>query len=312
MTPGRVGAPGGGAWAVIVGPTAAGKSALALALAGARGLALLSADSRQLYHGFDIGTAKPSAAERDAVPHYGVDVLEPGARASAHQWAEWARTWAAAAWGGGTPPLVVGGTGLYVRALVAPLAEVPALEPAPRAALAAWLDRLPAAELRRWCERLDPPRAALGRTQWLRAVETALLAGTRLSAALAQGVAPEAPARYLLVDPGPALAERIAARVRAMVAAGWVDEVRALAARVPAEAPAWKASGYGVLRAHVEGALALEAAVERVVIETRQYAKRQRTWFRHQLPADRVTVLDPGAPGAFAKALAWWDAGRDG
>jgi len=91
-----------------------------------------------------------------------------------------------------------------------------------------------------------------------------------------------------------------------------VDEVRALAARVPAEAPAWKASGYGVLRAHVEGALALEAAVERVVIETRQYAKRQRTWFRHQLPPDRVTVLDPGAPGALARALAWWDAGRHG
>ena len=96
MTDG-VPSPDGRPWPVVVGPTAAGKSALALALARARGLALLSADSRQLYRGFDIGTAKPSPAEQLAVPHFGVDVLEPTARASAHDWAVWARAWAAAA-----------------------------------------------------------------------------------------------------------------------------------------------------------------------------------------------------------------------
>jgi tRNA dimethylallyltransferase len=313
MTDG-VAAPIGRPWQVVVGPTAAGKSALALALARERGLALLSADSRQLYRGFDIGTAKPSAAERLAVPHFGVDVLAPTERASAHDWAGWARAWAAAAWRGGTPPLVVGGTGLYVRALVTPLAAVPALDPAHRALLGAWLDRMPAPELHRWCRRLDPPRAALGRTQWLRAVETALLAGVRLSDALPAepGDAGGEPARYLLVDPGPVLAERIEARVHRMVAAGWMEEVRGLARHLPAEAPAWQASGYGVLRAHVEGIISLEAAVEQVVIRTRQLAKRQRTWFRHQLPPGQVTRLDPDAPDALARALAWWDAGAGG
>lgn len=299
-------------WSIIVGPTAAGKSALAMAVARARGLALLSADSRQLYRGFDIGTAKPGAEDRRAVPHHGIDVLDPEQRASAHAWADGAHEWARLAEACGTPPLVVGGTGLYVRALVRPLDPVPALEPAARAALARWLEALPADELARWCQRLDPARAGLGRTQRLRAVETALLAGVRLSGALGQVPAAEAPARYLLVDPGPVLAARIEARVRAMLDAGWVDEVRALAARVPPDAPAWKASGYGVLRAHVAGTLSREAAVQRIVIETRQYAKRQRTWFRHQLPTDRVTLLDPDAPDAVARAVAWWDAGAEG
>lgn len=299
-------------WQVVLGPTAAGKSALAMAMARARGLALISADSRQLYRGFDIGTAKPSVADREAVPHDGLDVLAPTERASAHAWAEWTRGWSARARDRGTPPLIVGGTGLYVRALVTPLAPVPLLDPAHRAQLAVWLERLSAAELRRWCLRLDPSRAALGRTQWLRAVETALLAGTQLSLALASGAAAEgAPARYLLVDPGAALAERIESRVRAMMAAGWVQEVRALAAGVPADAPAWKASGYGALRALVAGALSEEEAVQQVIIATRQYAKRQRTWFRHQLPPDRVTRLDPTAPDALARALAWWDAGAE-
>ena len=300
-------------WAVIVGPTGAGKSALALALAEARGLALVSADSRQLYRGFDVGTAKPTAAEQRAVPHYGLDVLDPTARASAHQWADWARRWAREATQAGTPPLVVGGTGLYVRALVQPLAAVPALEEGRRARLEAWMATLPAEALHRWCQRLDPARASLGRTQWMRAVETALLTGSRLSVHLtASGPAvPPTRVRYLLVDPGPALAGRLEARVRAMLAAGWLEEVRALAALLPPEAPAWKASGYGVLRDHVAGTLTLEAAVERVVIETRQYAKRQRTWFRHQLPAEAVTRVDPLALGAAAEALAWWDAGGE-
>jgi tRNA dimethylallyltransferase len=298
-------------WSVVVGPTGAGKSALALALAAARGLALVSADSRQLYRGFDIGTAKPTPAEQRAVPHYGLDAVDPTARASAHQWADWARQWARAAAQAGTPPLVVGGTGLYVRALVQPLADVPPLEEGRRARLAAWMETLPAEALHRWCRRLDPARASLGRTQWLRAVETALLTGARLSEHLtaAAPAVPPSSVRYLLLDPGPALASRLEARVRAMLAAGWLEEVRALAARVPQDAPAWKASGYGVLRDHVAGTLSLEAAVERVVIETRQYAKRQRTWFRHQLPGEAVTRVDPLAPGAVAEALAWWDAG---
>jgi tRNA dimethylallyltransferase len=294
----------------IVGPTAAGKSALAMALAERHGLAIVSADSRQVYRGFDIGTAKPSPADRARVPHYGLDVVDPTARYSAHRWAEAADAWIEAAMRADTPPLVVGGTGLYLRALVQPLDAVPPLDAARRAALEPWLAALPREELVRWCQRLDPERAHLGRTQLLRAVETALLAGVRLSAALHQTALPPRPVRYLVVDPGPVLAARIERRVHEMLAAGFLDEVARLRQALPPEAPAWNASGYGVLREHLEGVRTRVEAVERVIIETRQYAKRQRTWFRHQLPAASVTHVDPLSPEALAVAEAWWIAAR--
>ena len=302
---------------IIVGPTAAGKSALAMHLARTRGLAIVSADSRQVYQGFDIGTAKPSRADREAIPHYGVDVVPPTVRYSAHLWAADALRWCDEAVTAGTPPLIVGGTGLYVKALVSPLDAVPTLDPDRREALAAWLGASTLDELTRWCRRLDPARAHLGRTQLLRAVETALLAGTRLSDALrssheaaADDVSTAAPVRYLVVDPGPVLAERIAHRVHQMIADGFVQEVERLRQSIAHDAPAWSASGYRVVRDALEGpggARALEAAIERVIIETRQYAKRQRTWFRHQLPAPQVTRIDPGATDALDQALAWWD-----
>jgi len=302
---------------IIVGPTAAGKSALAMHLARARGLAIVSADSRQVYQGFDIGTAKPSPADREAIPHYGVDVVPPTVRYSAHRWAADALCWCDEAVTAGTPPLIVGGTGLYVKALVSPLDAVPVLDPDRRDALAAWLAACTLDELTRWCRRLDPARAHLGRTQLLRAVETALLAGTRLSDALQSSheaasadVSTAASVRYLVVDPGPVLAERIAHRVHQMIADGFVQEVERLRQSIAYDAPAWSASGYRVVRDALEGPggeRALDAAIERVIIETRQYAKRQRTWFRHQLPAQQVTRIDPNAPDALDQALAWWD-----
>lgn len=299
---------------VIVGPTAAGKSALAMHLARMRGLAIVSADSRQVYQGFDIGTAKPSLADRQAIPHFGVDVVPPTDRYSAHRWAADAARWCDDAVAAGTPPVIVGGTGLYVKALVSPLDAVPTLDPDRRDALAAWLHGCTLDELTRWCRRLDPARAHLGRTQLLRAIETALLAGTRLSDALGKGNAPDvstsASVRYLLVDPGPVLAERIAHRVHQMIADGFVQEVERLRRTIAHDAPAWSASGYRVVRDALEGEggpRARDAALERVIIETRQYAKRQRTWFRHQLPAEQVTRIVPDAPDALDQALAWWD-----
>ncbi len=311
---------------IIVGPTAAGKSALAMHLATARGLAIVSADSRQVYQGFDTGTAKPSLADRQAIPHYGVDVVPPTVRYSAHRWAVDAVRWCGEAATAGAPPVIVGGTGLYVKALVSPLDAVPSLDPHRREALAAWLAAAPLNELTRWCQRLDPARAHLGRTQLLRAIETALLAGTRLSEALRTGhdsdamsepptpssreASTSAATRYLVVDPGPVLVERIAHRVHQMIADGFVQEVEQLRRTIDYDAPAWSASGYRVVREALDGAggtRALNAAIERVIIETRQYAKRQRTWFRHQLPASQVTRIDPGAPNALDQALAWWD-----
>lgn len=295
----------------IVGPTAAGKSAVAMQLAQQFGLAIISADSRQVYRGFDVGTAKPTAAERALVPHYGIDVADPAERYSAHRWAESAHVWRRDAEATGRAPLIVGGTGLYVRALVEPLDAVPALDVDRRAALAPFLDALSMPELERWCTRLDPARAPLGRTQRLRAIETALLSGRRLSDSLRPSDAGAARtssirARYLVVDPGPILATRIEQRVHHMLQAGWEEEITRLMTITAHDAPAWKASGYAVLREAVEGRMSRAAAIERVIIETRQYAKRQRTWFRHQLPAAQVTSLNPLAPDAMQQAMRWW------
>lgn len=293
---------------IICGPTAAGKSAVALALAERYGATIISADSRQIYRGFDIGTAKPSAAERARVPHRGIDVADPEERYSAARWADGASGWISAARAEGRAPVIVGGTGLYLRALVAPLFEEPALEPSRRAALAAQLHALTVAELRAWCSRVDPPLAGLGRSQLLRAIEIATLTGERLSDLHGREArAAVHTARYLVVDPGPSLAGRIEARVDAMLAAGWANEVRVLERSVSAMAPAWKASGYRWVREMVGGRIDPARARERIVIETRQYAKRQRTWFRHQLPPDRTTRVSPDDVQFTRIAEQWWE-----
>lgn len=292
---------------VICGPTAAGKSALGLTLAERFGGTIISADSRQIYRGFDIGTAKPTRAERDRVPHRGIDVADPVERYSAARWALGATAWIDEARGAGRVPVVVGGTGLYIRALVSGLFEEPPLDPVHRAALAGALADRSVDELRRWCAALDPALAHLGRTQLLRAIEIATLTGQRLSdlqRTTARAV-PQA-VRYLVVDPGPVLAARIESRVDAMLAGGWIEEVQRLSTRVPAEAPAWKASGYGWVQALVNGEVDRETARARIIIETRQYAKRQRTWFRHQLPAGHTTRLSPEDPQFARIAERWW------
>jgi tRNA dimethylallyltransferase len=297
---------------IICGPTAAGKSAVAMELAEAFDAAIVSADSRQIYCDFDIGTAKPGAADCARVTHYGIDVIEPGERYSAARWVADADEWIECACEIEKAPLIVGGTGLYIKAMVEPLFTAPEIDAARRARLEQQLEGLSVADLRRWCEELDPQRAHLGRTQLLRAVETALLSGSRISDLQARDKVASAPdasvgAVYLLVDPGPVLAQRIERRVDEMFAAGWAEEVRELADSVADDAPAWKASGYGVMRDHVEGRIDLSSARERIIIETRQYAKRQRTWFRHQLPTAAVTTLNPDDSHSAALAREWWE-----
>ena len=292
---------------VVCGPTAAGKTRLALWLAERTDVTIVSADSRQLYRGFDIGTAKPTPAERRAVPHCGIDVLDPTQRASAAWWADQADAWIRDVRAQGRIPLVVGGTGLYLRALFGVLFEEPPLDHLRRDALQRELSAYSTDTLRRWVGELDPPRAALGRTQLLRAVEIALLSGRRVSDLHRERQRPARwSARYLVVDPGPELATRIETRVEAMMQEGWRDEVRRLVAEVPADAPAWNAAGYRTIRLLERGELTERDAVQRVVVETRQYAKRQRTWFGHQLAADDVTRLDPRDSEWEARALSWW------
>jgi tRNA dimethylallyltransferase len=292
---------------IVTGPTGAGKSALALGLAARHGLTIVSADSRQVYRGFDIGTAKPTAAERASVPHEGIDVAEPTERWDAARWAARAADWVATARAGGRDALVVGGTGLWLRALVTPLADLPPMDPAGRRALAAELSGVPTETLRAEVRERDPARAHLGRAQLLRAIEVARLTGTRISDWHAVGRAKaRRGARWLVLDPGAGLQERLRRRIAAMFDAGWADEVRALEARVPLEAPAWNACGYQAVRDLVAGRLSAGEAAARVLVATRQYAKRQRTWFRNQLDDEpAVRRVDPGDAAAVAAAAAW-------
>lgn len=296
---------------VICGPTAAGKSSIAMLLAEEFNAAIVSADSRQIYCYFNIGTAKPTREECARATHYGVDVAEPIERYSAARWASEALEWIECAGELEKTPVVVGGTGLYIRALVEPLFNAPELDPIARSQLEEELTTKSLADLRRWCEVLDPQRAHLGRTQLLRAIETALLAGARMSelhdAHKRATTVNEVEPVYLIVDPGDALASQIENRVDQMLARGWVDEVRQLMNRVPPDAPAWKASGYSAIREHVEGKTDLSTTRQRIIIETRQYAKRQRTWFRHQLPESAVTNLNPLDSQAIAVAREWWE-----
>ena len=295
--------------AIICGPTAAGKSAIAMALAERTGALLISADSRQVYRRFDIGTAKPSVADRRAVEHFGIDIVDPTERYSAALWAESAAGWLQKAERPERPAIIVGGTGFYLRALETPLFDSPVLDPVARREVLAALNANSTDVLRARCEAIDPARAHLSRTQLLRALEMHALTGRPMSSWLADRArSSEFRMHYLLVDPGAALRDRIAGRVMEMLADGWENEVRTLADDVPADAPAWNACGYVLLRAALLGDLSRQHAIERTIIDTRQYAKRQRTWFRHQLPTGRVTLVDPTAPDALDRALHWLNA----
>lgn len=277
-----------------------------MALAARHGRAILAADSRQVYRRFDIGTAKPTATERLTVLHLGIDLAEPSERFSAAQWSNHADQVIEREVAAGRAPIVVGGTGMYLRALFDGLFLEPPTDDRRRAALLAWLDARPTDELRRWTLELDPSRAGLGRTQLVRAVAVALQTGepiSRLHETRARS--PRWQPKYLVVDPGPALRTRIETRLDAMLDAGWLDEVGALG-EIPDDAPAWKATGYRVLRDVVRGARKLDQARELILIETRQYAKRQRTWFRHQLAEGQTTRVNPDQPDAAEIIDVWW------
>ena len=298
---------------MITGPTGAGKSALVMALARRVPLGIVSADSRQVYRGFDIGTAKPSAADRACVPHAGLDIAEPDTRYSAAAWAADAVRWMDDVRRLGREPAIVGGTGFYIRALTAPLFVEPELDAQKRRDIAAHLRTLTLAQLQRWCRALDPERAGLGRAQLERAIEVVLLTGIPLSRwhRDAPGAEPRH-ARYLVVDPGPALGQSLATRLDDMLDAGWIEEARALDARVPSTAPAWNATGYATVRSLARGEISRSAAREQILVATRQYAKRQRTWIRNQLPPADVTRIDPHEHDALDRALEWWNETREG
>ncbi|MGE5233552.1 MAG: tRNA (adenosine(37)-N6)-dimethylallyltransferase MiaA [Acidobacteriota bacterium] len=273
---------------VIVGPTAVGKSALALELAERLGGEIVNADALQAYRRLEIGTGKPTSAERARVPHHLLDVLDPVERYSAGEFARRAREVIAEVAGRGRVPIVVGGSGLYLQALLEGISPLPASDPAWRARLRARAaaEGLPA--LRAELQRLDPETAArlgAGDTQRiLRALEVALSSGLPLSRWIALQPFGRTKLPVLAVGltlPRAILYDRIARRARGMIERGWVDEVRRLLHEgLDPEAPAFQAIGYRQIVRHVAGEWSLEEALTETVQATRRYAKRQETWFR--------------------------------
>ena len=294
---------------VLVGPTAVGKTAVAVALAALTPSTVVSADARQVYRGLDIGTAKPERGILSRVPHTGLDVVDPGERYSAGRFAREAARWLEESRAAGRLPVVVGGTGFYVRALADGLFAEPPLDPWRRERLRGWTERLPATDLARWAGRLDARFQAGGRQRAARAIEVALLTGQALSwwqrEARETGVM--RPWYIHLTLPREVLRARIAGRVDAMLAAGLVDEVRGVLARgVAPDAAGLDGVGYReVVALFAAGSRVTEAELrESIVRATRSYAKRQETWFRNQLRDGAVWTLDATeAPSVLAAVI---------
>jgi tRNA dimethylallyltransferase len=295
---------------VLVGPTAVGKTAVALALAAHLPIEVVSADSRQVYRRLDVGTAKPSRRERVRVPHHGLDVVDPGERYSAGRYAREAADWIAGIRARDRMPVVVGGTGLYVRALAEGLFLEPPLDPARRRAADTWLAGLPAAELLRWARRLDPGFAGGGRQRAARAVEIALLTGRPLGQWQREARAGAAirPWYVRLTVPRPVLHQRIRRRAEEMLQRGLVEEVAAvLAEGHPAGAPGLDGVGIREAVEYLHGRRTLDTVAAAIAASTRQYAKRQETWFRHQLHGPVMSLDASGTPDEVAAAVvaAW-------
>lgn len=297
----------------LVGPTAVGKTELAIALAELVNGEIVSADSRLLYRGMDIGTAKPSREQRSRVVHHLIDVADPDEIWSLALFQREAAKAIAGIHARGKLPILVGGTGQYLRAILEGWSP-PALaaQPRLRGALESWADEIGKEGLHARLARLDPQAAAnidgrnLRRT--LRALEVTLSSGQKFSA---QRSRKETPYRVLQIGmalPRPELYQRIDARIERMLAAGWLDEVRSLLAKgYSADLPSMSAIGYAQLIEHLQGKQTLEEAVTQIKRSTRSFVRRQANWFK---PGDANILWFPaGEPDlvrrVYAKVDSW-------
>lgn len=293
---------------LIAGPTASGKSALALRLAQATGGAVVNADALQLYGDLRVLTARPSVEEEARAPHHLFGVADAADGWSVGRWLEAARAVLAGIAG---PAIVVGGTGLYFKALTEGLADIPPVPASVRAAVAERYDALGETAFREALAKVDPAsaqRIAPGDRQRLcRAQEVFDASGKALSDWQAQtggALPPDAWRAVVLAPPREELYRRCDERLTAMVDHGALEEVRALVARgLDPILPAMKAVGVRELAAHLAGDLTLEDALAAARQETRRYAKRQMTWFRNQTPGwPRIEAVD--AEGQWRQFLA--------
>ena len=288
----------------LAGPTAAGKSEIALALAEKICGEIISVDSMQVYRGLDIGTAKPSAAERARVPHHLIDVADLAEPFDAAQFVELAGKAAAEIQARGHVPIFCGGTGLYFKAYLEGLGDAPPAD----AQLRAELEAAPLAGLLEELERRDPATFAVIDRQnprrVIRAVEVIRLTGRPFSAQRAEwqskAQSPRSKVIFGLSRAGADLHARINVRVDEMFRRGLVSETRGLLARgLERNRTAMQAIGYRQVAEHLRGERPLPETIELVKIKTRQFAKRQMTWFRRQLDVEWIEL----APGDGAEAV---------
>jgi len=289
----------------VVGPTATGKSDLAVALALALGGEIVNADASALYRGMDIGTAKPTPAERRGVPHHQIDVLEVTQEASVAAYQQAARADLRGIAARGRVPILVGGSGLYVRAALDHL-DIPPTDPTVRAALEAELDRLGLPAMRARLAAVDPEAARRiepnNARRIVRALEVIELTGGPFSASMP-------PRRHLvptrtigLTLDRDRLDERIAARTRRMWERGLVTEVEGLLPLGLEDGrTARTALGYAQAIAQLRGTLTEAEAIEETIVATRRFARRQLSWFR---PDERIVWLPADAPDLLDRALA--------
>jgi tRNA dimethylallyltransferase len=274
----------------ILGPTASGKSSLAVSLAERLGGEIIACDSTQVYRGFDIGTAKPSAAERRGVAHHLMDVVSPGDLFTAGEYRNRALEVLADLRRRHRLPIFTVGTGLYFRALLEGLADAPTRSDQLRARLNAAAAKRGDAYLHRILGRLDSAAAKRispnDRQKLVRTLEVCLLTGkplTELHRAGREGLQGYAALKIGLNPPRQALYERIERRLRLMLDQGWGTEVANLIAEgAPIDAKPFEFIGYRELRAHAETAHPFADTVEAIAQATRRYAKRQLTWFRRE------------------------------
>ncbi|HUO87354.1 MAG TPA: tRNA (adenosine(37)-N6)-dimethylallyltransferase MiaA [Thermoanaerobaculia bacterium] len=272
----------------ILGPTASGKSDLGMKVAAEVGGEIVNADALQVYRGLDIGTAKPTAEERRAVPHHLLDLLEPEERFSAGEFARLGRQAIAEIRRRGCLPIVVGGSGFYLQALFEGLSPLPPADPELRRQLAERAADEGVDVLHAELVAVDPATArrlpAADVQRVVRALEVALSTGRPLSQWIADRPAGRDPlpsVRIALTLPRALLYDRIASRVAQMLSQGWVEEVRGLLDRgLDPDAPAFQAIGYRQIVRHVRGDWDLDTAAAETVRATRRFAKRQLTWFR--------------------------------
>lgn len=274
----------------IMGPTASGKSALAVVLAEKLGGEVVACDSTQVYRGFDIGTAKPSAAERRGIPHHMIDVVSPSEVFTAGEYRNRALQVLADLRLRRRLPIFTVGTGLYFRALLEGLADAPPRSESLRARLNAMQARRGTASLHRLLRRVDPAAAARispnDHQKIVRALEVYFLAGKPMSEvhrAGRQGLQGYTALKVGLNPPREALYRRIERRVSAMLDCGWGDEVaRLLAEGAPVNSKPFEFIGYRELSARAAAGQPLASATQAIAQATRRYAKRQLTWFRRE------------------------------